>query len=181
MNLDVNLIKFFFIVLSYSTQSVFNCPGNECDVIIFCRDRGCITLWYHRLVFWVCKCLGIPSLQHDETEPLAKPVCKTGPTSLFLATTLCTRTCLSTMIGLLKKPLIYWPIRLKGNCNCTSSNWCLLGSMCFFTDVFMWASIIHLRLEIKDEYKPLNRACVPQIITFTNLTLYVSLSAVRNH
>ena len=46
---------------------------------------------------------------------------------------------------------------------------------------FMWASIIHLRLEIKDEYKPLNRACVPQIITFTNLTLYVCLSAVRNH
>ena len=131
----VNLIKFFFIVLSYSTQSVFNCPGNECDVIIFYRDRGCITLWYHRLVFWVCKCLGIPSLQHDETEPLAKSVCKTGPTSLFLATTLCTRTCLSTMIGLLKKPLIYWPIRLKGNCKCTSSNWCLLGSMCFFTDV----------------------------------------------
>lgn len=27
MNLDVNLIKSFFIVLSYSTQSVLNCPG----------------------------------------------------------------------------------------------------------------------------------------------------------
>lgn len=108
MNLDVNLIKsFFYCSFLQHTKcvklpwylSVMSSSFTEIGDVLPSDTTG--------QFFEFVNVQEFPACNTDETKPLAKSVCRTGPKSLFLATTQCT----STMIGLLKKPLIYWSIR----------------------------------------------------------------------